>query len=86
MARTTMVNARTQRELKNEVEKILKSFGISTTEAINIFFRQIKLRRGLPFPIEIPNDETIATFRDSEDGKDLVECKDTDDMFERLGV
>jgi len=86
MARTTMVNARTERALKNEVEKILKSLGLSTTEAINIFFRQVKLRRGIPFPVEIPNEETIATFRDSEDGKDLVECKDTDDMFDRLGV
>jgi len=86
MARTAMINARTERELKNEVEEILKSLGISTTEAINIFFRQVKLRRGLPFPVEIPNEETIAVFRESEEGKGLVECKDADDMFKRLGV
>ena len=86
MARTAMINARTERELKNEVEEILHSLGLSTTEAINIFFRQVKLRRGLPFPIEIPNEETIAAFRESEEGKGLVECKDADDMFKRLGV
>ena len=55
MARSAMINARTERELKEEVEGILKSLGLSTTEAINIFFRQVKLRRGLPFPVEIPN-------------------------------
>ncbi|MFA5182114.1 MAG: type II toxin-antitoxin system RelB/DinJ family antitoxin [Syntrophales bacterium] len=86
MARTAMINARTERELKKEVEEILKSLGLSTTEAINIFFRQVKLRRGLPFPVEIPNEGTMAVFRDSEEGKGLVECKDTDDMFKRLGV
>lgn len=86
MARTAMINARTERELKEEVEGILKSLGLSTTEAINIFFRQVKLRRGLPFPVEIPNEGTIAVFQDSEEGKGLVECKDTDDMFKRLGV
>ncbi|MCX5847662.1 MAG: type II toxin-antitoxin system RelB/DinJ family antitoxin [Deltaproteobacteria bacterium] len=86
MARTAMINARTERELKEEVEKILKSLGLSTTEAINIFFRQVKLRRGLPFPVEIPNDETITVFRDSESGKGLTECKDADDMFKKLGV
>jgi DNA-damage-inducible protein J len=86
MARTAMINARTERELKKEVEVILKSLGMSTTEAINIFFRQVKLRRGLPFPVEIPNDETLKVFQDSEEGKGLVECKDADDMFERLGV
>mgnify|MGYP001343368732 FL=1 len=86
MARTAMINARTERELKNEVEGILQSLGMSTTEAINIFFRQVKLRRGLPFPVEIPNDETLKVFQDSEKGKGLVECKDADDMFKRLGV
>jgi len=86
MARTAMINARTERELKKEVEEILKSLGMSTTEAINIFFRQVKLRRGLPFPVEIPNEETLATFHESEAGKELVECTDADDMFARLGV
>lgn len=86
MARTAMINARTERELKKEVEEILQSLGISTTEAINIFFRQVKLRRGLPFPVEIPNEETLTAFQESEEGKDLVVCQDADDMFRRLGV
>ncbi len=86
MARTAMINARTERELKDEVEGILQSLGISTTEAINIFFRQVKLRRGLPFPVEIPNEETLKVFRDSEADNDLVACKDADDLFNRLGV
>jgi DNA-damage-inducible protein J len=86
MARTAMVNARTERELKKEVEEILQSLGISTTEAINIFFRQVKLRRGLPFPVEIPNDVTLKAFKDSEEGNGLVRCKDADDMFKKLGV
>jgi len=86
MARTAIVNARTEQELKKEVEEILQSLGISTTEAINIFFRQVKLRRGLPFPVEIPNDVTLKAFKDSEEGKGLVRCKDADDMFKKLGV
>jgi len=81
-----MINARTERELKKEVEGILQSLGMSTTEAINIFFRQVKLRRGLPFPVEIPNEKTLKAFKDSEEGRGLVECKDADDMFDRLGV
>ena len=86
MARTAMINARTERELKEEVEGILQSLGMSTTEAINIFFRQVKLRRGLPFPVEIPNEKTLKAFKDSEEGRGLVECKDADDMFDRRGV
>ncbi len=86
MAKTAMINARTDKELKEDVEIILKELGISTTEAINIFFRQVKMRRGLPFTVEIPNAETLKTFRDSEAGKGLVENKDADEMFRKLGI
>lgn len=86
MARTAMINARTEMELKAEVEGILKTLGMSTTEAINIFFKQVKMRKGLPFTVEIPNEETLKTFRDSEAGKGLVKCKDAGDMFKKLGI
>ena len=86
MARTTMISARTERELKTEVEGIFKTLGLSTTEAINIFFRQVKLRKGLPFQVKIPNEETHKVFRDSDAGRGLVECKDPEDIFRNLGV
>jgi DNA-damage-inducible protein J len=86
MAKTALINARTEPDLKEEVEGILKKLGLSTTEAINIFFHQVKMRKGLPFPVEIPNEETLKTFRDSEAGKGLVVCKDADDMFRKLAV
>ncbi|MCX5842992.1 MAG: type II toxin-antitoxin system RelB/DinJ family antitoxin [Deltaproteobacteria bacterium] len=86
MPKSAMIHARTEKELKTEVEGILKTLGLSTTEVINILFNQIRLRKGLPFPVEIPNAETHRTFKDSEAGKGLVECKDADDMFRKLGV
>lgn len=86
MARTAMINARTEVELKTEVEGILKTLGMSTTEAINIFFKQVKMRKGLPFVVEIPNEETLQTFKDSEEGRGLVECKSATDMFKKLGI
>ena len=86
MAKTTTIRARTNPELKEEVEGILKKLGLNTTEAINIFFSQIRLRRGLPFDVRIPNKATTETFHKSDQGKDLVACKDADDMFEKLGI
>jgi len=86
MARTAMINARTEMALKAEVEGILKTLGMSTTEAINIFFKQVKMRKGLPFAVEIPNAETLQTFKDSEAGQGLVLCKNAADMFKKLGI
>jgi DNA-damage-inducible protein J len=86
MAKTTTIRARTSPELKEEVEGILKKLGLNTTEAINIFFSQIRLRQGLPFEVRIPNKVTAQTFRKTDQRKDLVKCKDADDMFARLGI
>jgi len=46
MARTTMSNARAEKELKSEVEGILKTLGLSTSEAINIFFSSSETEAG----------------------------------------
>jgi DNA-damage-inducible protein J len=86
MPRTTTIRARTSPELKEEVEGILRELGLNTTEAINIFFSQIRLRHGLPFDVRIPNKATLRTFRRTDQGKDVVECRDAQDMFERLGI
>lgn len=62
MARTAMIHARTDVDLKIEAEKILKSLGLSYTEAINLFLNQVRLRKGLPFPVEIPVSVTMGVI------------------------
>ena len=86
MPRTAIIHARTETALKSDVERILKTLGMTTTEAVNIFFRQIKLRRGLPFQVEIPNRTTLKAFKDSEEGRGLTESKNAKDMFDKLGI
>lgn len=86
MAKTAMIVARTEPELKADAEKILKKMGLSTTEAINLFLAQIRLRKGLPFDLKIPNKTTLKAMRDAEEGKNLIECKDAEDMFKKLGI
>lgn len=36
--------------------------------------------------IKIPNKETEQTLRETDAGKNLVECKDADDMFKKLDI
>ncbi len=47
---------------------------------------EIEKYQCLPIPVEILNGETLGTFKDTDEGKDLTECKDADDMFDRLGI
>ena len=46
MKKSATVRARIEADLKKEVESLFKELGMSTTEAINIFYKQVKLRRG----------------------------------------
>ncbi|VAW71849.1 DNA-damage-inducible protein J [hydrothermal vent metagenome] len=70
--KTSIINARVRPELKGDVEQILSKLGISTTQAITMFFEQIKINRGIPFPLQLPNDETIQAMLDARENKNLT--------------
>ncbi len=86
MAKIATVRARIEPWLKEDVEKLFKKMGISTTEAINLFYRQVKLRNGLPFNVVIPNKTTEKVFKDTDARRNLIRCEDADDMFDKLEI
>ena len=86
MAKSAMIRAKVEPDLKDEVEQIFRILELSTTEAINLFYIQVRLRKGLPFEVKIPNKTTVQTFEDTNAGRNIVECKDAEELFEKLGV
>lgn len=54
MAKTANLYARIEPEVKEEAESILSALGIPVSNAINMFYKQIILQRGLPFDVKIP--------------------------------
>ena len=67
-----MIRARTSPELKTEVESIFQELGLSTSEAINLFYSQVKLNKGLPFEVKIPSDSLRESINDIESGTNLT--------------
>ncbi len=86
MAKTATVRARVNPEFKVEVERLFRELGLSTTEAINLFYRQVRLRNGLPFSVVIPNETTEKVFKDTDAKRNLIRCEDAEDMFQKLGI
>jgi len=84
MNRTATIRARVEPDLKNDVEKLLHRLGMTTTEAITMFYSQIRLRQGLPFPVEIPNATTRKTFEATDRGDDINTFDNLEAMFEEL--
>jgi DNA-damage-inducible protein J len=67
VAKTGYVTARIEPGLKQEAESIFSALGVSTTEALTMFYRQVTMHNGLPFPVRIPNAETIAALQEARD-------------------
>jgi DNA-damage-inducible protein J len=86
MTKSAMIRARVDPALKEEVEHVFAELGLSVTQAITLFYQQVKLMQGLPFEVRIPNQETLRTFADTDAGKNLVRCETGQELFERLGM
>ncbi|KAB2639071.1 MAG: type II toxin-antitoxin system RelB/DinJ family antitoxin [Verrucomicrobia bacterium] len=54
-----IVRARVDSKLKSDAEAVFGTLGINTTEAIRMFLSQVRLRRGLPFIVGIPDDSDL---------------------------
>jgi DNA-damage-inducible protein J len=85
MGKTSTIRARIEPDLKGKAEYIFQRLGLTATQAITLFYKQVELKKGLPFDVVIPNEITRKTFSDTDAGRDLIICNDTDDMFKKLG-
>jgi DNA-damage-inducible protein J len=65
--RTAMIRARTEPSLKQKAEHILAMLGVSASEAINIFYKQIVLHKGIPFNIMLEENDTDAFYTEIRD-------------------
>ena len=67
MAKSASVYARIDPELKEQAETILSALGIPTSNAIDMFFKQIVLKKGLPFEVRLPYEKPVCMGALSEE-------------------
>jgi DNA-damage-inducible protein J len=79
--KTAIIHARIEPSTKRSAEGVLHKLGLSPTEAIRMFYRQITLRGGLPFAVLIPNKQTAATLEKSRRGEEIEEFANLNQMF-----
>lgn len=84
--KTAVVRARIEPDLKEHAEHILQQLGLSPTEAVTLFYRQITLQKGLPFEVKIPNEVTLQTFQDTDEGRNLIRVQSKEDLFDQLDI
>lgn len=69
----TQTSIRIEKEYFQEAKDILKSLGLSYSEAVNIFTAMIVKYKGLPFEVKIPNETTQKAIKEARAGKNVEE-------------
>lgn len=69
MAKTAVLNIRTDPDVKAQAEAVYQQFGITLSDAVNIFLRKSVMVGGLPFAMkgQMPNAATLAAMAETED-------------------
>jgi DNA-damage-inducible protein J len=84
--KTATIRARLEPGLKKQAERVLGRVGLTTTEAITLFYRQVVLHRGLPFAVRVPNQTTRQTMSRTNRGEDLHRYASAGEMFEDMDL
>lgn len=69
MVKTAKINIRIDPKTKKKAEQLFAKFGITITDAVNIFLHQSLMVGGLPFEMKQPgyNAETEAAIQEARD-------------------
>ena len=86
MGKTQTVRARVEPALKRDAEAVLKKIGLTSSEAITLFLTQVKLSKGLPFPVRIPNRRTRQAIKDALARKNVEEFESVADWKKRMSA
>ena len=62
--RSANVSVRVEPDIKAQAEAILASLGVSTSTFVNMAYRQVILRQGIPFAVELPTASAAIKTRD----------------------
>jgi len=92
--KTESINVCIAPKLKAQVEILLEQMGLTNSEIITLFFKQVAHRREISFPIlaYAPNAETIVAI---EEGNQLIKKMNkgdiagfasAQDIFDSIGV
>jgi len=69
MPKDAVINIRTEGETKRQIENLFSQFGITVSDAVNMFFHQALMQNGFPFTpkVPVPNAATLAAMEEVEE-------------------
>lgn len=75
ISKSDRINTRIDVGLKKRAVKIFDRLGLTEAEAIRLFYAQVELHQGIPFPVTVPNVTTIAALDETNKPEKLPSFK-----------
>lgn len=70
MAETANLSVTIEPELKEQAEGVFSFLGISASNAITMFYRQVVMQHGLPFEVKVPVNDLVDVSKLTEEELD----------------
>jgi DNA-damage-inducible protein J len=83
MPANSVVRARIDERVKNQAAEVLKSMGLTVSDAFRLLLMRVAAEKSLPFEVGTPNKETIAAMKATRRGE-LSSAKSPRDLIARL--
>ena len=83
MSLNATVRARIDESLKFNAETILNEIGLTTSQAINIFFKKVVSEHGIPFELKVPSDKLKIAMDEAKKSEGTYH-DNIDDMMKDL--
>ena len=61
---SAIVRCRISPDVKGQAEEVLASIGMSTSDAMRLFLKQVAIRGEFPLELKVPNERTISAFEE----------------------
>ena len=78
-----LVQARIDREIKEEAATVLAGMGLTVSDAVRHQLTRVARERTLPFAPFVPNTETVAAMKEARAGN-LPSFDDVESLFDEL--
>lgn len=62
LLKTTDVRCRIDEDLKKQATEVLSACGLSLSDAMRLFLRQVVSTQGLPFEVRVPSEKTARAM------------------------
>lgn len=81
MNQSAIIHARIDQETKTATEFILAKIGMTPTEAIRLFYRQIAIRKEFPIELRVPNKQTASVLSKSDKNKEIESFQSAQELY-----